>query len=81
MRGLFPHTKSFLMDRGTLLAHRAHWGEEEKPTAEPPPHLTPAEAQLEHDLRLGTYQPRLRLEQERIPITSVAHAVARRGCT
>jgi hypothetical protein len=67
VRSHFPHTRSLLMDRHTLLAHRAHWGEEKHQTSEPPVHLTPAEAQLEQDLRLGTYQPHLRLEQERIP--------------
>ncbi|WP_031034615.1 DUF2220 domain-containing protein, partial [Streptomyces sp. NRRL WC-3725] len=47
VRSHFPHTRSFLMDRHTLLAHRAHWGEEKNQTTEPPTHLAPAEAQLE----------------------------------
>ncbi|MEU3511562.1 DUF3322 domain-containing protein [Streptomyces longwoodensis] len=81
VRSHFPHTRSLLMDRHTLLAHRAHWGEEKNQTTEPPTHLTPREAELEQDLRLGTYQPHLRLEQERIPISSVAHALAGRTPT
>jgi len=75
VRGHFPHTRSLLMDHATLLAHREHWGEERTPTAEAPLHLTQEEAQVEHDLREGTIQPLLRLEQERIPIRTVIQAL------
>ncbi|MFB8198373.1 Wadjet anti-phage system protein JetD domain-containing protein [Kitasatospora purpeofusca] len=76
VRRHFPHTRSFLMDRETLLAHRAHWGEEKTQTAEAPAHLTPDEAGLERELRLGTHRPHLRLEQERLPIQTVRRALA-----
>ncbi|GLW74948.1 hypothetical protein Kpho02_72450 [Kitasatospora phosalacinea] len=76
VRRHFPHTRSFLMDRKILLAHRAHWGEEKTQTPEPPAHLTPDEADLEQALRLGAYTPHLRLEQERVPIRAVMQALA-----
>jgi hypothetical protein len=66
LRGHFPHVASFLMDRETLLAHRAHWGEETKPRHHSLPHLSPDEAALYDDLRFDRLQPRLRLEQERV---------------
>ncbi|KJS58259.1 Wadjet anti-phage system protein JetD domain-containing protein [Streptomyces rubellomurinus] len=76
VRRHFPHTRSLLMDRSTLLTHKSHWGEEKTQTIETPDHLTPDESELERDLRMGTYQPRLRLEQERIPISTVERALA-----
>ncbi|KDN85728.1 hypothetical protein KCH_23860 [Kitasatospora cheerisanensis KCTC 2395] len=76
VRRHFPHTRSFLMDRSTLLDHKAHWGEEKTQTPEQPAHLTLDEAEVERDLRLGTYKPHLRLEQERIPIRTVLRALA-----
>ncbi len=66
LRGYFPHTASFLMDRETLLAHRLHWGEENKPARHDLSHLTTEEAAVYDDLRFDRHQPRLRLEQERI---------------
>ena len=75
VRRHFPHTRSFLMDRETLLDHRAHWGEEKTQTAEPPAHLTPDEVELEQALRLSAYRLNLRLEQERLPIQAVMQAL------
>ncbi|TSE35229.1 DUF3322 domain-containing protein [Tepidimonas charontis] len=66
LRSHFPHTASFLMDRETLLAHRLHWGEEPKPVHHDLPHLTIEEAAVYDDLRFDRYQPRLRMEQERV---------------
>ncbi|MFM9613510.1 Wadjet anti-phage system protein JetD domain-containing protein [Streptomyces niveiscabiei] len=75
VRRHFPHTRSFLMDRETLLAHRAHWGEEKTQTAETPAHLTASEAEADRELRLGTHGPHLRLEQERVPIRTIIKAL------
>ncbi|MFK0194237.1 Wadjet anti-phage system protein JetD domain-containing protein [Kitasatospora sp. NPDC090308] len=75
VRRHFPHTRSFLMDRETLLAHRAHWGEEKAQSVETPVHLSSDEAELNRELRLGFYRPHLRLEQERIPIRTVTGAL------
>lgn len=75
VRGLFPHTKSLLMDRATLLSHEPHWGEEKTQAPDSLSHLTPEEAQLAQDLRNGTYRPHLRLEQERISIAAIRVAL------
>jgi hypothetical protein len=66
LRSHFPHVASFLMDRETLLAHRAQWGEEPEPARHDLVRLTSEEAALYDDLRFDCIQPRLRLEQERI---------------
>ena len=66
LRCHFPHAASLLMDRQTLLAHRAHWGEEPDPVRHDLPHLTPEEAAVYDELRFDRLQPRLRLEQERV---------------
>ncbi|MFF4386263.1 Wadjet anti-phage system protein JetD domain-containing protein [Streptomyces sp. NPDC001552] len=79
VRRHFPHTRSFLMDSESLLAHRAHWGEEKTQTAETPAYLTSDEAEVDRELRLGTHRPHLRLEQERIPIRTVTRALAASG--
>lgn len=66
LRGYFPGAASFLMDRGTLLAHRLHWGEEPEPARHDLTRLNPEEAIVYDDLRFDRLQPRLRLEQERV---------------
>jgi hypothetical protein len=62
----FPRAASFLMDRDTLLAHEAQWGEEPEPVRRDLGRLTSEEAALFEDLRTDRLRPRLRLEQERI---------------
>jgi hypothetical protein len=66
LRGCFPAAMSFLMDRETLLAHRLQWGEEPDPARHDLSRLTPEETAVYDDLRFDRYQPRLRLEQERV---------------
>ena len=66
LRGYLPHAASLLMDRETLLAHRAHWGEEPEPARHDLSRLTAAEEAVYDDLRFDRLQPRLRLEQERV---------------
>ena len=66
LRGYLPNVASFLMDRETLLAHHAHWGEEPDPVRQALPRLTNEERLVYDDLRFGRLSPRLRLEQERI---------------
>ncbi|MFJ9753176.1 Wadjet anti-phage system protein JetD domain-containing protein [Streptomyces chartreusis] len=77
VRGRFPHTMSLLMDRATLIAHESHWGQEKTQARGGLTHLTPEEAHLEHDLRTGAYRPHLRLEQERIALTTMREALTR----
>nr|WP_255527300.1 Wadjet anti-phage system protein JetD domain-containing protein [Methylococcus sp. BF19-07] len=66
LREHFPQTESVLMDAQTLLAHRAHWGEEPDPVHHDLFRLTQAEAKIYDDLRWDRIRPRLRLEQERV---------------
>lgn len=66
LRLSFPGAHSLLMDRETLLAHRALCVEETSSHEGPLARLTDAERSLFDDLRLGRHGERLRLEQERI---------------
>jgi hypothetical protein len=75
LRGIFPDARSFLMDRQTLLAHRASWGSEPERHDKPLLRLTADEAALYDDLRLDRLGERVRLEQERIGFAHVAAAV------
>jgi hypothetical protein len=51
LRASFPRTRSLLMDRKTLLAHRALWTSEAAPHVAPLDRLTTEEAALYADLR------------------------------
>jgi hypothetical protein len=75
MRTRFPATRSMLMDRATLLAHRDHWVREPKPTRADLPCLTPAETALYRELREAVHGPAVRLEQERIRFHAVEAAL------
>lgn len=67
LRQYVPHARSLLMDEKTLLDHRDLWGEEDRPAAAAElPRLTDAEQGLYDQLRCDHWQPRVRLEQERI---------------
>lgn len=75
LRSLFPHVVSFLMDRETLMAHREHWGEEPEPLEQALTRLTKEEASLYGELRSGSLQPKLRLEQERVGFQWLLNAI------
>jgi hypothetical protein len=66
LRGIFPDARSFLMDRQTLLDHRALWGEEPEQHERPLPRLSAEEAEIYDDLRFDRLGKHVRLEQERI---------------
>jgi hypothetical protein len=66
LRHCFPHARSILMDRETLLAHRSQWVPEPVPTRVALDLLTPAEQSLYQALIAGSYGPAVRLEQERV---------------
>lgn len=66
LRAWLPQTRSVLMDRETLLAHRDRWGREEMPTAARLRHLTNDEQAVYVDLVEDRLAEKLRLEQERI---------------
>jgi hypothetical protein len=66
LREALPRARSLLMDRDTLMAHRALWGAEPEPHLGALSRLTEPERALFEDLRLDRLGPRVRLEQERI---------------
>jgi len=74
LRGYFAHVDSLLMDRATLDAHTAVWGNEDKPLLADLHRLTPDERALYDDLRDNRIRAGLRLEQEHIGF----HWLARR---
>jgi len=66
LRASLPGTRSLLMDRATLLAHRPMWTTEEAPHIATLDRLTPEEVALHADLRYDRFGRSVRLEQERI---------------
>lgn len=66
LRAWLPHTRSVLMDRETLLAHRDRWGTDATPTRATLTRLTPYEREVYVDLVGDHLGDRVRLEQERI---------------
>lgn len=81
LRQYLPHTRSLLMDRETLLAHRALWGEEapDKRYTGPADGLSADEATLLIALQQDQLGTRVRLEQERIRFGAVERAIAAIG--
>ncbi len=78
LRGVLPHAQAQLMDRDTLMAHRAQWVDEPEPVQRDLPRLRPAEQALYDELRWQRIEPRaLRLEQERLSFGWVQDALAR----
>lgn len=75
LRSYFPHTRSLLMDRPTLLAHETLWGREPKPTRKPLLRLSADEQALYEDLCLDRFAESLRLEQERIGFAHLLEAL------
>lgn len=69
LRARLPQTRSFLMDRETLVAHRDRWGTEAAPTSARLQHLTADESAAYTDLVEDRLGPNVRLEQERIDWT------------
>jgi hypothetical protein len=66
LRAWLPQARSFLMDRDTLLAHRARWGREDSPGRAVLDRLTPDEHALYADLVTDRFGDAVRLEQERV---------------
>ncbi len=76
LRAHFPHARSVLMDRDTLLAHAEHWGTEPQALLRDLPRLTPVETALFNELRDNKWRVGVRLEQERIGFGWVQQALA-----
>ena len=66
LRAWLPQTRSFLMDRSTLLAHRDRWVLDPSPTSAQLDRLTEDENLLYEDLVADRLGESVRLEQERI---------------
>lgn len=77
LRQRVPGTRSILMDRATLDAHRDQFTDEKSPTSADLRCLTLDEAALYRDLVEGRYGPAVRLEQERVRFGLVRDALAR----
>jgi hypothetical protein len=75
LRSYLPQLRSILMDRHTLLRHRAHWTTEEKPTRRPLAYLTQDEQSLYNDLIAHIYGAGVRLEQERVRFSRLRDAL------
>ncbi|TQN42094.1 hypothetical protein FHU33_1487 [Blastococcus colisei] len=75
LRAAFPHTRSLLMDRDTLLAHRTQFVREPSPTAERLDRLTPEESELYAALVTDAFGPSVRLEQERVRMSLAERAI------
>lgn len=66
LRAWLPRTRSFLMDRETLVQHRDRWGREPAPTAARLDRLDADETALYSDLVSDRLGEAVRLEQERL---------------
>lgn len=75
LRTHLSQAQSLMMDRDTLLAHRAQWGMESSPISRDLVGLNEAEGVLYNELRCNFHAPNLRLEQERIAFGWVERAV------
>ena len=76
LRSRFAHVSSFLMDRDTLMAHEAHWGEERERVPHDLQRLTEPERALFDALRDNAIRPNLRLEQERVEFHWLVRALS-----
>ena len=79
LRADFPHARSVLMDRATLVMHQALWGTEATPTRVDLRRLHADECALYDDLRDNRIRPNLRLEQEHIGYQHVCQQLALHG--
>ena len=76
LRAYFPHVRSLLMDRQTLLAHRTLWVREQTPHGGSLVRLGQEEKALFEDLVANRLGVGIRLEQERIPFGWVEQALS-----
>jgi hypothetical protein len=76
LRAYFPRSRSLLMDRQTLLAHRALWVREQSPHGGSLSRLEPDERAVFDELAGDRHGLGVRLEQERIPFGWVRNALS-----
>lgn len=80
LRAAWPQTRSLLMDEATLQAHRAFWGEEPgQRWMQELAGLTAGEQAVFDGLRADRWGPRVRLEQERVPLSWLRGRLAETG--
>lgn len=78
VRAVVPEAESMLMDRETLLSHRALWVEEPRPYEGPDlTRLNESERLVFDGLSGSCWGPNVRLEQERLPWSLVVSALVR----
>jgi hypothetical protein len=75
LRQTFPHARSMLMDRATLLDHGTQWVREPKQLNAALPLLDGNEAALYRDLVEDVLGPSVRLEQERVSFAAIERAL------
>lgn len=75
LRCFLPQARSLLMDRQTLLAHRALWGVDPHPETRDLQRLSPEETCVYNELRQNHWGDRLRLEQEKIGFDCLVEAL------
>jgi hypothetical protein len=75
LRRRFPHVRSMLMDRATLLAHKSQWVTEPSPATATLEQLTAEELACYQDLASGVFGPAVRLEQERVRFSALERAL------
>ena len=78
LRQVFPHARSMLRDRGTLLAHDSQWVTEPSPVSSHLECLSADEADLYRELVEDALGPSVRLEQERVSFAAIEDALRRR---
>lgn len=66
LRAWLPNARSVMMDRETLVVHRARWVTEDRPATSALARLTPDESDLYTELVEDALGERVRLEQERV---------------
>ncbi|MEM8923069.1 MAG: Wadjet anti-phage system protein JetD domain-containing protein [Actinomycetota bacterium] len=77
LRRRFPGIESLLMDRQTLLDHRASWGAEPRQVHRVLPRLTDDETDLYDDLHQNRLGSNVRLEQERVAFNRLEAVIER----
>lgn len=79
LRRCFPHARSMLMDRATLLEHEGQWVEETSPHVASLDRLQPEEAELYGDLVEDVLGRSVRLEQERVSYSAIERAILQKA--
>jgi hypothetical protein len=80
LRRRFPHVRSMLMDRATLLGHESHWVTEPSQVTTGVDKLVGEELACYDGLVSGAFGLAVRLEQERVSYAALERALASPEC-